>query len=264
MHRRRSIPLLLVAGMMGFVPAPVASAAPVCSLTGTDQDDVLVGTEVDDVICPLGGDDIVDGRGGTDLIFGDVGADQLVGGDGADYLDGGPDGGSLDGGTGPDACVNGTPVSCYPPGSSDPHDTRGYLDVTAVVTAFGTEAEWQISTRKGWSVRRLWDEGFFVVQVDTRGDPGADYHAVVGSNGRRLRGTLFAVLTGRDRARGSVSVGRPNQRTVLIRIPLARLGLDPARAYYRWSLTTVLVDGPCRRACTDLFTDEGALPQPVP
>jgi hypothetical protein len=264
--RRSILPALAVAlaAAIVVVPAPGTVAAPVCTIMGTDGNDVLVGTELDDVICLLEGDDVVDGLGGTDLIFGDLGADQLAGGDGADYLDGGLDGGSLDGGTGADVCVNGTALSCHPPAPVDPDDTRGYLDVTTVATVFGTEPEWRISTQRGWTLRRLWDEGFLVVQVDTRGDPGADYQAVVRSTGRRLQGTLFAVTAGRDRARGSLAVGRPDSRTVLVRVPLGRLALDPARSYYRWSVATVLVNGPCRRACTDLVTDEGAVPQPVP
>jgi hypothetical protein len=267
MPRRRSILRVAAAAVVTALiagPSPPAEAAPACTLTGTEQDDVLVGTELDDVICLLDGNDSVDGLGGTDLIFGDLGADQLVGGDGADFLDGGPDGGSLDGGLGADVCVNGSPVSCYPPGSPDPDDTRGYLDVVAVATAFGTEPEWRISTQKGWSVRRLWDEGIFVVQLDTSGDPAPEYHAVVRSNGRRLRGTLFTVLPGRDRARGFIPIGRPDRSTALIRVPLDRVVLDPARPYYRWSVSTVLVNGPCRRACIDLVTDEGAIPQPLP
>jgi hypothetical protein len=266
MPRRRSILSLVAAASVAaaIVEVPPVEAAPVCTVTGTEGPDVLVGTEGDDVICALGGDDVVDGLGGTDLIFGDLGADQLTGGDGADYLDGGVDGGSLDGGLGADACVNGSPVSCYPPGSPDPDDTRGYLDVVAVTTAFGTEPEWRISTQKGWSVRSLWDEGIFVVQLDTVGDPAPDFYAVARSNGRRLRGSLFAALPGRDRLRGFIPIARPDRRTVLIHVPLDRVVLDPARAYYRWSVSTVLVNGPCRRACIDLVTDEGAVPQPLP
>ena len=266
MPRRRSIPLsfAVIVALAGLGTPTVASAAPACTITGTDRDDVLVGTELDDVICPLGGDDVVDGLGGTDLILGDLGADQLTGGDGADYLDGGPDGGTLDGGIGADACVNGEPLSCYPLSPTDPPDTPGYLDALAVATAFGAEPEWRISTRRAWSVRRLWDEGFFVVQLDTLGDPAPEYHAIIRSNGRRLRGKLLAARPGRDRVQGSLPVGRPDGRTALVRVPLARLALDPTRPYYRWSVTTVLVNGPCRRACLDVVTDEGALPQPLP
>jgi Tol biopolymer transport system component len=62
---------------------------PVCTITGTEGDDVLKGTRGDDVVCGLGGDDrILGGPGGDDLLLGGDGRDRLVGGGGADVLQG--------------------------------------------------------------------------------------------------------------------------------------------------------------------------------
>ncbi|HEX2030793.1 MAG TPA: hypothetical protein VHL78_05255 [Actinomycetota bacterium] len=61
---------------------------PLCTITGTDGDDVLIGTPLADVICGLGGNDVLDGLGGDDELYGDSGDDELIGGSGADLLDG--------------------------------------------------------------------------------------------------------------------------------------------------------------------------------
>ena len=62
----------------------------VCSILGTEGDDVLVGTPLDDFICGLGGDDQLHGGDGSDVLLGGNGDDVLVGGEGDDCVDGGP------------------------------------------------------------------------------------------------------------------------------------------------------------------------------
>ncbi len=91
-----------------------------CTVTGSDDADVLVGTAGDDVLCAQDGDDVVRGRGGDDIVYGDGGADRILGGpgddvaygdrgsdrllgrDGADVLAAGPGDDRLDGGAGAD------------------------------------------------------------------------------------------------------------------------------------------------------------------
>ena len=82
---------------------------PICTLYGTNGDDVLTGTPGDDLICGLrgndiiraglgddtvlGGDgnDIIQGRGGSDRLFGAAGDDRLYALDGLpDVVNGGP------------------------------------------------------------------------------------------------------------------------------------------------------------------------------
>ena len=88
----------VLCALMVFPPAALAAPAVtlgpggeriVCTITGTDGDDVLVGTEQADVICGLGGNDILHGRAGNDTLNGGMGNDQLYGGPGADTLRGG-------------------------------------------------------------------------------------------------------------------------------------------------------------------------------
>jgi Ca2+-binding RTX toxin-like protein len=84
-----------------------AASGPVCTVTGSAGDDVLIGTAGDDVLCGRGGDDGLLGRGGDDLLRGGRGGDRLRGGWGADRLGGrrGPD--RLYGGYGPDRLYGG-------------------------------------------------------------------------------------------------------------------------------------------------------------
>jgi Ca2+-binding RTX toxin-like protein len=71
----------------GTVPAGL-------TITGTDDDDVLIGTV---------GADTIDALGGQDAVFGLAGADVIHGGDGLDTLYGGADNDVLDGGNGDDS-----------------------------------------------------------------------------------------------------------------------------------------------------------------
>ena len=49
--------------------AGLGAAGPVCTVTGTDGDDVLTSGDRNDVICGLAGDDTIHARGGTDHVY---------------------------------------------------------------------------------------------------------------------------------------------------------------------------------------------------
>ncbi len=94
----------------------IGPASPVCTITGTQRNDVLNGTPGNDVICGLGGNDIINGLGGDDTIHGGPGRDLISGGSGSDTVYGEGDGDILsvadrvrgndtvDGGPGFDLC----------------------------------------------------------------------------------------------------------------------------------------------------------------
>jgi Tol biopolymer transport system component len=82
---------------------------PLCTVRGTEEDDVLTGTRKADVVCGLGGNDTIrtlagadvaiggegndriDGGAGRDRVFGSGGSDTLLARDGSgDVVDGGP------------------------------------------------------------------------------------------------------------------------------------------------------------------------------
>lgn len=92
-----------------------------CTITGTDDDDVIHGTSGDDIICGLDWDDEIYGGGGDDVIYGGVGVDTIYGGGGDDVIYGGkhgphPDGlyresDRIYGGPGDDKILGGTGVN---------------------------------------------------------------------------------------------------------------------------------------------------------
>lgn len=59
---------------------------PICTLYGTEGDDVLTGTPGDDLICGLRGNDRIRAGGGDDTVLGGDGHDSVVGGPGSDRL----------------------------------------------------------------------------------------------------------------------------------------------------------------------------------
>ena len=86
----------------------------VCSILGTDGDDVLTGTPMDDILCGFGGDDQLEGGDGSDVLFGGDGDDVLVGGEGGDCMVGGPGTDSAD------TTPGSWPKSSIPPTTSRP------------------------------------------------------------------------------------------------------------------------------------------------
>jgi hypothetical protein len=68
----------------------------VCTVFGTDGDDLLIGTPMNDVLCGFGGNDRLEGQGGDDELIGGDGDDELIGGDGEDCMLGGPGDDSAD------------------------------------------------------------------------------------------------------------------------------------------------------------------------
>jgi 5'-nucleotidase len=79
---------MLIAPAGAATSDSAAAAADVCTITGTEGDDVLVGTPGDDVICGLGGNDLLKGRAGNDVLLGGDGDDRLRGGAGKDVIRG--------------------------------------------------------------------------------------------------------------------------------------------------------------------------------
>ncbi|MEM9654640.1 MAG: calcium-binding protein [Actinomycetota bacterium] len=62
----------------------------VCTIIGTERNDLLRGTPGPDVICGLGGNDRIYGFGGDDILLGGEGNDRIYGGTGDDTAMGGP------------------------------------------------------------------------------------------------------------------------------------------------------------------------------
>lgn len=225
------------------------------NVTGSSGNDIIRGT--------VGANTLL-GRGGVDLLYGRAGPDVLNGGGGDDYLDGGPGSDTLKGGKGTDACRKGTRKSCFHISPFDGNDTQGKLDVKKVKTSLGSNRPvWRIVTRSSWTVNGMWDKGYLLVFVDTRGGPGADFYAMARSNGNRIVGHLFKMRGGVDTKKGKIKATHPNGKTVRIVIPLSKVNVGGARTYFRWSVRTLHFA--CTKVCIDPVPGAWkALPQPLP
>ncbi len=221
----------------------------------------ITGSQGTDVIRGDAAANVLFGGGSTDLLFGGEGDDWLLGGDGDDWLAGDVGSNTLDGGIGSNVCADGPGTFCEPPDPGDPSDTRGPLDV-ALVDSGGSQnpATWRIAVRGRMRAMRLWDEGYLVVSLDTRGGEEFDLHAVVRWERRRPIGLLIA--EGARSSSGKVRVRRAGRRGVTVRVPLGPAGLDPLRLHYRWAAGSIFT-GPGCRPCFDAVPQSRAYPQPL-
>ncbi|MGH2724839.1 MAG: hypothetical protein ACRDI0_11385 [Actinomycetota bacterium] len=224
----------------------------------------VIGSPGNDVIWGSAGANTIAGGPGVDLLFGRGGPDTLYGNAGSDYLAGGPGPDTLDGGAGTDACRSGTRISCLPTSPPDGNDTAGKLDVRRVKTALSSsKPKWTIVTWSSWTVNGMWDQGYLLVFLDTRGGPAADFYALARSDGDAMVGHLFKVRSGIDKKKGKISVSRPTPRKVRITIPLSKVNVGTFRTYYRWSARTLHLS--CTKVCIDAVPGAWrALPQPLP
>jgi hypothetical protein len=94
----------------------------------------------------------------------------------------------------------GVPAGAHRTDQPDPNDTAGRLDLEAVGFDHVGAPRWRFATFATWSVRSMWERGYLLVQLDTRGDAGVDFVAVVRSDGRRLVAHLFRVRRGGGQA----------------------------------------------------------------
>ncbi len=149
---------------------------------------------------------------------------------------------------------------------TDPNDTLGVLDVAEVRLAHRDDPpKWTIVTYGEWRPRQLWDRGYMVVRLDTRGSSASDYYVIVRATRRHIVGTMYRdYAEARDRPIGPVSVWRPDQRSVRVVIPLGLLTFGSTRTSYWWSVLTLFTSATCPRTCFDMVPDAGAVEQALP
>jgi len=147
----------------------------------------------------------------------------------------------------------------------DGNDTKGLLDVRRVKVDYAKRPRWTIVTWRGWTPRRVWDRGYFLVQLDTFGSDRFDYYAFVRSNGRRMIGTLVRDRVSRpDRTVSSVRAFKPSRNKLRVRFPLTKMRIGDKRLSYRWNVQTIFSSNGCPRSCFDFAPDQGAIQEPVP
>lgn len=144
---------------------------------------------------------------------------------------------------------------------TDGDDTRGLFDIRAVYTwGSHTNMGWQINTFRSWGAFQVWDAGFFVVNVDTRGNPRMDYYLMIRSEGDRLRGLLFRDHQDkRDRIIRRIKVWRPSKKSVRFRFPWGSVFVPETRQVIRWNVQSLWSGDACPSVCIDNVPNAGAV-----
>ena len=136
---------------------------------------------------------------------------------------------------------------------TDPDDTRGALDVRQVRLAHepGPPA-WTIVTFGEWRTAKIWDRGYLMVLLDTKGLAGPEYYLLVRSVRTVLLGSLWRIRNvGPDSYLGSVPVQRFSPLSANVRVGLSRLTFGAHRLFYRWWVQTIFTGKVCKRTCHD-------------
>jgi hypothetical protein len=148
---------------------------------------------------------------------------------------------------------------------ADPNDTAGPLDVRTVRFTHGGAPTWRVATFARWSAAELWDRGYVMVELDTRGDDAVDRVVVVRSDGRDLTAILYRVRSdGSQVAVRTLAADKDGSRGARVSVALRELAVGSARTSYRWAVLTVFSGPGCSRTCLDHVPDEGMVEQLLP
>lgn len=152
---------------------------------------------------------------------------------------------------------------------SDGPDARGPLDVRRVDHSGGGWPKWKITTFNKWSRRRILDQGFVMVYLDTFGSKRHDYYALVWADKDRIRATLM-----RDREYKSdfpvtgLRVWRPSTQSVRLVVPLHKMRVAANRATYNWYVQSLWSGEKCKQVCFDWAPNIGSrglgIEEPLP
>jgi hypothetical protein len=143
----------------------------------------------------------------------------------------------------------------------DPNDVRGVLDVHTVV--FRHESgpyAWVFGTFPSWTVRGIWDRGFFVVELDTLGSKAVDYRVVLRSNGRSMIGDLFRLKRAGDLVHlRTLPSWRAGSHGGGVELPRAAVRYGSGRTSFFWRTASLFTGERCRTSCLDLVPDGGTM-----
>jgi hypothetical protein len=147
----------------------------------------------------------------------------------------------------------------------DGNDVRGPLDLrTVVLREDRGPYAWVFRTYSRWSVRGIWDSGFFVVELETLGSPAVDYVVVVRSDGRSMVADLFRRRGGGDQVhRRRLSAWRAGGRGAGVDVPRLALRVGANRLSFFWSSTSLFTGPRCTRTCADRTPDGDTMVEQV-
>jgi hypothetical protein len=157
-------------------------------------------------------------------------------------------------------------ASADPSVLTDPNDANG-LDISRVTLAADVPPPvWTIRTFRSWTIPKLWDRGYFMVELDTSGGAAPEYRAVARSNGKQMVGALYHIRSdGKSVQIGKLGTNKVDARTVSIRVPLSKLAIGPDRTSYNWDVLTSYTSAKCAHGvCFDRAPDTGSVKQPLP
>ncbi|MFL5736778.1 MAG: hypothetical protein ACJ76P_05510 [Actinomycetota bacterium] len=149
---------------------------------------------------------------------------------------------------------------------TDPNDATG-LDISRVTVAADVPPPvWTIRTFRSWTIPKLWDRGYFILELDTIGGPSPEYRAVARSNGKQMVGALYHIRNdGKEVQIGKLRTHKTDARSVAIRVPLSKLAFGPDRTSYKWDVVTSYTSAQCGDGvCFDRAPDNGSVEQPLP
>jgi hypothetical protein len=149
---------------------------------------------------------------------------------------------------------------------TDPNDSMG-LDISRVTLAADVPPPvWTIRTFRSWTITKIWDRGYFNVELDTVAGALPEYRATIRSNGRRMLATLYHLRhDGKSMAIARLKAHKVDARSVAVRIPLSKLNFGPDRSVYKWDVVTSFTSAKCSGGvCFDRAPDSGTARQPLP
>jgi hypothetical protein len=156
------------------------------------------------------------------------------------------------------------PAIAHHTDQADPNDTRGTMDVEAVRFNHQGKPTWRFVTFGDWTVRRIWDRGYLIVQLDTRGDQRVDFVAVVRSIGRGLQATLFRLRRdGQEVQIDRLRTEKAGSDGAWVSVSLRKLTIGSSRTSYFWSALSSFTGPTCRQTCFDAVPNRGMIEQPL-
>jgi hypothetical protein len=159
---------------------------------------------------------------------------------------------------GPNAAANHT-------SQTDPDDSPGRFDLREVRLDHNPVPRWTFVTFAGWRIDDVWDAGYLVVRLDTKGDEGVDHVVIVRSDGRRLLATLYRIRAdGSQVALEALDAGKAGPRGATVRVALHKLDIGRSRIAYHWSAVSSYTGTSCPHTCFDAVPDEGMIEQLLP
>ena len=148
----------------------------------------------------------------------------------------------------------------------DPNDTDGRLDLRKVVFDHHPgPPRWTATSFQRWTAEQIWDRGYVIVELDTRGDEAVDYLLVVGSDGTELGGHLFRIRRdGTQVELATIDTEKAGSRSAEVSVALHKLSIGSERTAYYWAVLSSLVGSACPQTCLDRVPDAGMVEQLLP